>query len=274
MTSDAIIILSGGVAADGSLPGWVRSRVERGVTLWRNGIAPRIIMSGRWGFGERGSPPITEAQAMKRLAVRLGVPAKDTRTEEQSRDTIGNAYFTQTTLLVRRGWTRLVVVTSDYHLARTRYVFQKILGPKYVCRFVAAPSGLSPRAKRERVVIERALLALTKHWLDRIPDGTTAYFAAFLACQHPGYSRLPEAAEQSLTHFLHRAPRHRAALAWHLRFLARRMTKAPFRLAPEDAPSFTNGKRPGARTMSAATAAGAPGSARAGGRSRPARTRR
>lgn len=228
MINDAIVVLAGGVAADGSLPHWVRSRVERGVTLWRNGTAPRIIMSGRWGFGERGSPPITEAQAMKRLALHLGVPAKCILTEEQSQDTIGNAYFTQTTLLVRPGWTRLVIVTSDYHLVRTRYVFQKILGPKYVCRFVAAPSGLPPRAKRERVVIERALLALTKHWLDRIPDGTTTYFAAFLACQHPGYSQLPTTAQRTLTHFLSRAPRHRPALAWYLRFLASRITNAPF----------------------------------------------
>lgn len=229
MTSDAIVILAGGVGADGSLPAWVRSRIERGVTLWRNGLAPRIIMSGRWGFGERKPPPITEAQAMKRLAIRLGVPAKWIITEELSQDTIGNAYFTKTTVLIPHGWTRLAVVTSDYHLARARYVFEKILGPKYRCRFIPAPSSLPPRAKQKRAVAERALLALTKHWLDQIPDGTTAYFAAFLACQHPGYSQIPTTAEQTLKHFLHRAPRHRAALDWYLRFLASRITNAPFR---------------------------------------------
>ncbi len=238
MTSDAIVVLAGGVAADGSLPLWVRFRVERGVTLWRNGIARTIILSGRWGFAEPIPPPTTEAQAMKRLAIHLGVPAKHILTEEQSQDTIGNAYFTQTTLLVRRGWTRLVIVTSDYHLARARYIFEKILGPKYVCRFVAAPSGLSPRARREHGVVERALLALTKHWLDRIPDGTTAYFAAFLACQHPGYSQLPTTAHRTLARFLHRTPRHRTALAWHLRFLARRMTSTPFRPAAKDSTPF------------------------------------
>lgn len=228
MTSDVIVVLAGGIGADGSLPAWVRSRVERGVTLWRNGVASTIIMSGYYGFAEKKPPPQTEAAAMKRMAIRLGVPAKHILTEEHSQDTIGNAYFTQTTILIQREWTRIIVVTSDYHLARTKYIFRKILGPRYTCQFTAAPGNLSPRAKRERTFIERALLALTRHWLDRIPDGTTSYFAAFLACQHPGYSRLPKTAEQSIKHFLGRKPQHRQALAWHLRFLANRIANIPY----------------------------------------------
>jgi len=47
---DAIIVLGGGIEPDGSLPDIPKLRITKGIELLNNGVALRIIMSGKWGF--------------------------------------------------------------------------------------------------------------------------------------------------------------------------------------------------------------------------------
>src|SRR5258708_23548010 len=91
--SDVIIILAGGINIDGSLPEVPKLRVKKGVELFKQRVASNILMSGRWWFWAEHDFPKTEAQAMKEYAMSLGIPENAIYIEDESTDTVGNAYF-------------------------------------------------------------------------------------------------------------------------------------------------------------------------------------
>src|SRR5690606_23091879 len=98
-SADAIVVLGGGVDPDGALTGLSCTRVAHAAELFSASVAPRMILSGRCSLSQRQEPPVTEAAAMADLAEELGVPRAAMLLEEESRDTLGNAYFTRVRLL-------------------------------------------------------------------------------------------------------------------------------------------------------------------------------
>ncbi|HEV2150127.1 MAG TPA: YdcF family protein [Longimicrobiaceae bacterium] len=192
--ADAIVVLSGGVGPDGSLPVLSRTRVERAAQLFHGGIAPRMVMSGRCGL-TAPEPAVTEAAAMAAYARELGVPEEALLLEEESRDTLGNAYFTRERLLRPGGWTSIRVVTSDFHLSRAAWVFRKVLGPHYDFSFVSAASGLSPRELIDRALEECRILIFLNEWLQALEDGDDHALDRLMEHEHPGYADAP-----ALTH--------------------------------------------------------------------------
>jgi uncharacterized SAM-binding protein YcdF (DUF218 family) len=192
--ADAIVVLGGGVEPDGTLT-WVGdTRVAQSVELFNAGIAPRIIMSGRCGLAGP-EPPVTEAAAMADFARFLGVPAEALLLEEESRDTLGNAYFTRELFLEPNGWTTVRVVTSDFHLSRAAWVFRKILGARYDFSFVSAFSGLSPRELIGRALEECKISIFLNEWLQAVEEGDEEAIDRLMLQEHPGYAEAP-----SLTH--------------------------------------------------------------------------
>ncbi len=140
---DVILILGVGILPDGSLPEIAKTWTKRGVELYQKGVAPRILISGAWSYQLDQRPSRTEAAAMKEYAVSLGVPESAIYTEEESKDTIGNLYFSKVNYLEPQDWRRVVVVCSDHRRERTGYLLKKILGPTYEFRFADEPSESS-----------------------------------------------------------------------------------------------------------------------------------
>ena len=188
--ADAIVVLGGGVEADGSLPELARHRVTRATEIFEAGIAPRIIMSGRCGL-LGPEPEVTEAAAMAAFAAELGVPREALFLEEDARDTLGNAYFTRVQFLEPNGWSCIRVVTSDFHLSRAAWVFRKILGPAYDFSFVSAASGLSPRELIFRALEECKLLIFLNEWLQAVEDADEDGIERLMEQEHPGYAEAP-----------------------------------------------------------------------------------
>jgi uncharacterized SAM-binding protein YcdF (DUF218 family) len=58
---------------------------------------------------------------MAQIATVAGVPPGSISAEARSRDTIGNIWFTKP-LLAGPGGQRVIVMTSDWHAARVRYL--------------------------------------------------------------------------------------------------------------------------------------------------------
>lgn len=188
--ADAIVVLGGGVLPDGTLPLVARTRVERAVELFRGGIAPRMVLSGRCGLMDP-EPPVTEAAAMAAYAMQLGVPQEALLLEEGSKDTLGNAYFTRAHFLEPNGWTSVRVVTSDFHLSRAAWVFRKVLGGTYDFSFVSAASGLSPRELIDRAVEECRILIFLNEWLQALEEADEHALDRLMEHEHPGYSGAP-----------------------------------------------------------------------------------
>ncbi|WP_225410325.1 YdcF family protein [Stigmatella hybrida] len=116
--ADVLVVLGARVLAGGVASGALQARVEKAVALYQQGLAPRLLFSGGTGL----HPP-SEAQVMRALAVRLGVPAEACLLEEQSHSTAQNARFSAE-VLRRLGAGRVVVVSDAYHLLRARQYFR------------------------------------------------------------------------------------------------------------------------------------------------------
>ena len=96
------------------------SRLTYGITLYKQVSGINIIISG--GSGDPEKQNISEADAMKDMAIALGVPAKDMLIERDSRNTI------ESVNALRRfvGDKSMVLVTSASHMKRAVAMFKKM----------------------------------------------------------------------------------------------------------------------------------------------------
>ncbi|MBI2741853.1 MAG: YdcF family protein [Rhodospirillales bacterium] len=117
---DAIVVLGGGVtpAAPPYLvdPDLVDAadRVWHAARLYHRGLARRIIVSGGSLLARNGDPATTEAEAMRRFLVDLGVPSEAIVSESKSQNTLENIRNVRQMV----GEARVALVTSASHMPR------------------------------------------------------------------------------------------------------------------------------------------------------------
>ena len=86
---------------------------------------------------------------MKEYALSLGIPEMNILAEEKSKDTLGNAFFTKITYLEKYNWKNVIVITSDFHLNRTKFLFDNVLGPQYAIKYISVPSSLGADERKK-----------------------------------------------------------------------------------------------------------------------------
>jgi len=172
------------------------------VELFKEGVAEYIIFSGAWSFMYTYKPPITEARAMQEYAITNGIPYDKILLDEEARDTIGNAYFPKVRIIKPRGWRNVMVVTSEFHLKRTRYVFEKVFGPDYNLKFIAVMSALPQDMFTHIINMEKKNLELTQRKIGEIPDGDDKAIGEFLFTKHPAYAKYTRIKRAILIHML------------------------------------------------------------------------
>jgi len=129
---DAIVVAGCAVMPDGSPSRALRRRTERAVELWRQGIAPVIVLTG----GRGGDRPAEARAAASYARERLGVPATALLIEDRSSTTEENARFTRDVLDAAA----VVVVSDAYHIFRCERVFSR-----YFRRVGSTSAAASPR---------------------------------------------------------------------------------------------------------------------------------
>ena len=196
--ADAIVVLGSTVNDDGSLPTHARQRAVRAVMLLAAGVAPRIIFSGRCNLTATEPPAISEAAAMAALAESLGAPRDAILLEEESRDTIGNAYFVGRRFLEPNGWSSIRVVTSDFHVPRTTWVFQKMLGDAYDVSFSPASTELDATVIAARARAEGDIITFLMEWIGPIPEGNRDAVDRFIREEHPAYAANPSVSREEI----------------------------------------------------------------------------
>ena len=134
-----IVALGGGITAHGQPRPATVTRARRAVALYRSGRAHRIVMSGAYGMYDP-QPPRAEAIVMAQIAIAAGVPQDDLSVEAQSRDTIGNLWFTKP-LLYQHGWHRVIVVMPTTQATRARLRIGRCY-PGRVLEVGVTPPGL------------------------------------------------------------------------------------------------------------------------------------
>eukprot|EP00771_Trimastix_marina_P002140 gnl/Trimastix_PCT/3254.p1 GENE.gnl/Trimastix_PCT/3254~~gnl/Trimastix_PCT/3254.p1 ORF type:complete len:402 (+),score=125.74 gnl/Trimastix_PCT/3254:255-1460(+) len=95
------------------------------------------------GGNKYPSSTSTEASRMRDQALEAGVPAPDIELEDSSTNTAENALYCKQKL-EKHGINKVIVLTSDFHLDRSRYVFLYVFGGReggFGMSFVGAPSS-------------------------------------------------------------------------------------------------------------------------------------
>jgi uncharacterized SAM-binding protein YcdF (DUF218 family) len=111
--ASAIVVVSGGQT---------QSRAIKGIELFKQGYATRIIFSG----AALDDGP-SNAFAMRDLALSEGVPAKSILIDEKSQNTYENALNSKA-ILDEIQATSIILVTSPYHQRRANQTFNSVLG--------------------------------------------------------------------------------------------------------------------------------------------------
>jgi len=126
--ADVIVVLGGGTESYG-LPrtsvelNGAGDRVLYAARLYRDGIAPRLLLSGG-NITWLGSRPSTPAEEMKEVLLFLDVPESALWLQPDSQNTYEDALFSAK-LLKEEGVDRVVLVTSAAHMPRSKALFEK-----------------------------------------------------------------------------------------------------------------------------------------------------
>jgi uncharacterized SAM-binding protein YcdF (DUF218 family) len=114
--ADLIVVLGAHAYADGRPSSALEDRIRTGCELYREGLAPRILFSGGPGDGA-----IDEPEAMRRYAIRHGVPDSAILRDPHGVNTEATV---RNTLALANG-PRILVVSHFYHLPRIKMAFQR-----------------------------------------------------------------------------------------------------------------------------------------------------
>jgi hypothetical protein len=189
---DAILVPGGGVRERGEIPPWVERRLQRAAAVQQG--EPIILLSA--GTPYKPPPldtlgfPIFESRAGAAYLIAQGIPATQLLTETSSYDTIGSAYFSKTIHVDPRGFRKLLVITSNFHMPRTEAAFRWVyeMGDvSYDLNFESVPDdGLDARALASRAEKERSGLASLATLRARIR--TPLEFHRWLFTEHKAYA--------------------------------------------------------------------------------------
>lgn len=110
--SDALIVLGGEIKGE---------RTKRAVELYNQGFAGTLIFSDGTDLSWR-----TKAvDEMIVLASELGIPDTAIKKETDSRSTYENAVYSKK-LMLDNGFKSAIVVTTDWHSKRSKFIFDKV----------------------------------------------------------------------------------------------------------------------------------------------------
>jgi vancomycin permeability regulator SanA len=114
--ADAALVLGARVWEDGRPSRFLRERVDAGVSLYRRGLVPRIVMSG----AEHNREGLDEVETMVRTALELGVPEADIVRDGAGVNTRASAVNARKKL----GLNSVIVCTQEFHLPRAVWLCQ------------------------------------------------------------------------------------------------------------------------------------------------------
>jgi len=129
---NAILIPGGGVREMGTLPIWTLRRLDKAIQI--GGYDFIIPLSA--GTTHKPPPldnngrPIFESISAAKYLIENGVPSNKILVDISSYDTIGNAYFSRVIHVDPLDLKRLLVITSDFHMPRTKVIFSWVYNLK------------------------------------------------------------------------------------------------------------------------------------------------
>ena len=126
--SDAIVVLS--------IDNFYADRATRAAEVYRQGLAPLVVASGvrlrpYAGIGELMEHDLIERGVPKEKILRVPHDAENTREEAE----------VLVKVATEKNWKRVIIVTSNYHTRRTRYIFRRVFPGKIAVSVAGARDG-------------------------------------------------------------------------------------------------------------------------------------
>lgn len=117
--ADVAVVLGARVYADGRPSDALADRVRTACRLYRDGLAKKLLFSGGPGDGA-----IHETEAMKRMAIQLGVKSEDILLDKAGLNTQATVKNSEQFFADLRA-SRILVVSHFYHLPRIKLAYQR-----------------------------------------------------------------------------------------------------------------------------------------------------
>lgn len=176
-----MIVLGNLMSKDGVLNDESSSRMDLAIAAYKQGKAKNIITCG-WGYREDSELPI--AEAMKNYAVDKGVVEEAIIVEVNSRDTVGDAVFTLKNWIAAKKIDSILVCTSDYHVNRTRKIFEFIYGKQYFIEVI----GAETKDVNQKVDAEISSINAFNKTFEGVSSGDMPAVFECLIKKHPFYN--------------------------------------------------------------------------------------
>jgi len=200
---EAILIPGGGIKDKNEVPLWVQRRLDRVLEIYQSEQGEYIIALSA-GTTHKPPPldtngfPIFESVVSVNYLIKNGINPQKILYETCSYDTIGNAYFSRVIHVEPRGFRKLLIITSSFHMPRTKSVFEWVYGLEspysadtYDLYFEEVPDeGMDKHILKARIEKEKKSLKHLYHLKKKIK--TFQQFHQWLFTEHGAYAAAVE----------------------------------------------------------------------------------
>lgn len=158
--ADCILVLGAGLKVDGTPSEMLKDRLNEGISLYKAGAAPKLLLSG-----DNSKIEHNEVNAMKLYAQAEGVPPEDIFLDHAGFSTYESMYRAKDVFAVKK----LIIVTQKYHQYRALYTAR---GLGLTAYGVVAKSRTYPGQKYREI---REILARNKDFIQVILKPAPTY---------------------------------------------------------------------------------------------------
>jgi SanA protein len=110
--AECILVLGAGLKPDGTPNHMLQDRLDEGIALYIEGVAPKLLLSG-----DNGQEEYDEVNAMKEYVLAAGVPSEDIFMDHAGFSTYESMYRARDVFNVDN----VIIITQKYHLYRAIY---------------------------------------------------------------------------------------------------------------------------------------------------------
>lgn len=198
MNYDCVIIPGGGVDNNGLPSAWVCARLDRALAMASSTTYFLVLSRGtthRPPVLDKNLFPVDEASASAAYLIEHNIPSNKILIENWSLDTIGNAYFARQCILEPMELHRLAVITNDFHMTRTKFIFDWVFSLSYSTQdqcqkfkidyFSVSNQDMTDEQLLARIDKERMACADVKMKTEKITN--LSQMAQFLFVEHGAY---------------------------------------------------------------------------------------
>ena len=147
---DYTVILSHLMDSNAQLNKESKLRADEAVKLFRNNCKAKIITCG-WDYRKDNKKTIAQAIA-EYLIKKYKLSKSFIFQEEKSKDTVGHAIFTRK-FFIKNINKKIAIITSDYHVKRTKMIFEFVFGKNFMIEVFSCDSNSSKEVKLKEIVL-------------------------------------------------------------------------------------------------------------------------